>query len=240
MRCTVPGGIVKPREGIREGIFMKKNTSKRYLAWGMIFIFVASGIVFGILQFAIGEISRGLLGLAAALFLLVPWFFKTQIGAHPYLLYIEGFAYCTLAYSVGCVYQQFDAVPMLDKVAHFWSGFVFTLLGYGIFLWLRKKEQNPIGRPPLVGVGFAVFFSSFIAVLWEIMEFLGYVFFQHDSQHHLTTGVFDTMGDLITCFVGSLLCGISVLLYLTRNVRLPSGIVAEELIAVLGQNKHKE
>lgn len=198
-------------------------------------VLVALGIILGVVMFTRGEMGRGLMGLGAIAFLAVPPLFKRLVGAHPYLLYIQLFAFCILAYNIGFVYQQFDTVPLLDKTSHFLSGFVFTTLGCCVYLWLRRGYASPIGRPKGLCVAFGVFFSSFVAVFWEICEFTRYVLTGYDSQHHLTTGVFDTMYDLICCTVGSLICAASILLYLYRGWRLPSGAVVHNFLKALQQ-----
>ncbi len=50
-----------------------------------------------------------------------------------------------------------------------------------------------------------------IAFLWEIFEYCGLVFFQHDASKHFTTGVHDTMQDMIVSMIGGLI--ITYLIY---------------------------
>lgn len=195
--------------------------------------FVALGVVFGAVKFAEGLPDRGFLGLGAALFLLAPPLLGRVLGGRPYLLYIELFAFCILAYDFGCVLQMFDAIPMLDKVSHFLSGFVFTTLGVCVYLWLRRHEGKPLEQPGATAVAFGVFFAAFVGVVWEICEFVGFLTIQLDSQHHLTTGVFDTMYDLITCVVGSLICATALVLHFNRGVKTPSGLVVRDFMEVL-------
>lgn len=211
--------------------------TKRRLYRLTLYLFVLLGIVFGILQFTRGEAGRGVLGLASVLFLLVPRLIDKMVGGTPSGLYIEAFAFCILAYDFGCVLQLFDSLPYFDKVSHFLSGFVFTTIGYCLFLWLRRKSEAPIGRPAGLGVAFGVFFANYIAIFWEVFEFLGFVFAGHDSQHHLDTGVFDTMGDLISCLIGSLLCAGSLMLFLKKGRRLPAGAIAQEMLDILKPKK---
>ncbi|MDL2214282.1 hypothetical protein LJB76_01825 [Clostridia bacterium OttesenSCG-928-O13] len=191
------------------------------------------GVVPGIGHFIGGEPSWGLLGLASIAFLALFPLLKKVVGGHPWYLYIETFLFCTLAYDIGCVMRGFDRIPYIDKISHFLSGFLFTTLGFCLFLLQRRSHASRVGSPLFTGVSYGVFFSSFVAVFWEICEFVGHLLFGSDFQHHLDTGVFDTMYDLITCFVGSLLCAASILLYLKKKTRLPSGAVVHEFLQVL-------
>lgn len=199
--------------------------------------FSALGVLFGSYQFLNGESSRGLLGLFSVAFFLIPVIVKALLGGHPYLLYIELYAFCILAYDVGCVLQCFDRVDYLDKISHFLSGFMFTALGCCMYLYLAYRNSTRASISRFAGISYAVFFSSFVAVFWEICEFLGFILAGHDSQHHLTTGVFDTMYDLITCFAGSLLCALSLALYRKGRVRLPANAIAGEVLDILEEQR---
>ena len=48
------------------------------------------------------------------------------------------------------------------------------------------------------------FFSGFVAVLWEIFEFVADLLTGNDSQNVAATGVADTMEDMMICLVGGL------------------------------------
>ncbi len=201
-------------------------------------VLAALGCVLGILQLRAGGTGRFLLGLGAVLFVAVVPLAEKLFRPAPYLLLCELFAFCILAYDVGCVYQAFDKVPGLDKASHFLSGFVFTTLGYCLYLWLDarrggSKTAAPKQHGGWLGAGWALMFSNLVAVLWEVCEFVGYLLTGHDSQHTLTTGVFDTMGDLIACMVASILCFAMVVLYRARGVKLVTGGIVEEFEAVL-------
>ena len=61
--------------------------------------------------------------------------------------------------------------------------------------------------------------------MWEIWEFFCFLVFGNDAQKHLTTGVFDTMEDLIACMVGSAIMLIDYLVYLHFGKGLLMGLV---------------
>ena len=51
-----------------------------------------------------------------------------------------------------------------------------------------------------------------IASIWEFIEFGSFIFLKMDVQHHLTTGVFDTMENMLVAFLGSIIVSISYLI----------------------------
>ena len=54
-----------------------------------------------------------------------------------------------------------------------------------------------------------------IAFLWECFEFACLIFLNIDAINHYTQGVYDTMTDMIVCFLG----GLVFLALLTRQER---------------------
>lgn len=217
-------------------LYNKKQVDfiKRKLSYASLYVFIALGILFGGYIFTQGNTAKALLGFATLFFLAVPAIAKSFLRAEPYLLYMLSFAFCILAYDFGCVLELFDAVPYLDKISHFLSGPVFTIIGICLYLLITNTNSVPqLKNTALVSTCFGVFFASFIAVIWEVCEFLGFVLTGNDSQHHLTTGVFDTMGDLIACLVGSLFCAGALLLYYKKGIRLIAASVIEEFTGCL-------
>ena len=202
---------------------------KRAVTMLLAALFVLAGCSLGVLQLLAGEPARFVLGLASALFLLAVPLLKRMFRPLPYWLLCELLAFCILAYDIGCVYQAFDKVPYLDKISHFLSGFVFTTVGYCLYLWLRRRKDGALpGGVDIIGTGFALMFSNYIAVIWEICEFVGFITIGLDSQHTLDTGVFDTMGDLVSCFIASLICASMLYLYQKRKVKLLTGAIIAE------------
>lgn len=204
------------------------DTIHKKIAWASIIGFIGLSCLLGAFQLAQGSVGRALLGFASPLFLLVPVVMRRVVGGHPCLLYAEGFLFCSLSYALGSVLLLFDTVPYLDKIAHFLSGFLFSTLGFCLYLLLNRQRLKAPFEDALMCASYGVFFSCFVAVLWEIFEFCGFFLLGMDSQHHLTTGVMDTMGDLITCFAGSVLCAASLLLTARKGRRLVTGAVVQD------------
>jgi len=159
---------------------------------------------------------RAFLGPVSLLFLLVPAvgerLFRMRLG---YPMKTALVAFCFLAYNLGTALQWFDLgagwawfdrVVAYDNFVHCLSGILFTVIGLCFYGKLTAGESR--GSRRLLEISYAFFFSMFVAVIWEIGEFTGFLLTGHDSQHTLTTGVFDTMEDIISCFAGSLLAAL--------------------------------
>lgn len=99
------------------------------------------------------------------------------------------------AFSYGCVYGGFtgDGTEWVDKLSHFLSGPLFTIVGMCIYYMFSTPEKNGIKQKWGIAATYGLFFSAFIAVIWEVCEFLGFLLTGNDAQNTLTTGVFDTM-----------------------------------------------
>ena len=100
---------------------------------------------------------------------------------------------------------------------HFISGIMLSFLGIDILKVLIKKEQLPKMFYPLFLPTYTVSFSTLCGVIWEIYEFSMDNLFRLNMQLTKTTGVTDTMSDLIADLLG----GICISLYIYfKNKRL--------------------
>lgn len=205
----------------------------RIISYILMAAFVVIGFPRGIVNFINGDDYRGILGVAAPLFLLIPPLLRLLKISYPARLYTLVFAFLILAYDIGCVYEKFDLLPHYDKIAHFLSGILFTILGFCLYFLLQRKAAAPFGRDWLTASSYALFFSTFIAVVWEVIEFCGFLSSGRDFQRVAATGVTDTMVDLLTCLAGSLISAASFILYVKKNVKLVTGPVAAEFYHAL-------
>lgn len=202
-------------------------TKAKILSQLLMALFVSIGILMGILALGNQQLFRGLMGIGSLAFLLVPLIVKKLGVQYPAKLYMVLFTFLILAYDVGFVYQGYGYIQYYDKIVHFLSGILFTVMGFCLYYYLHRPQAT-FQENWLVCCTYALFFSLFIAVVWEIGEFTGFLLTGHDSQGTLTTGVFDTMEDLISCLVGSVISMSSFILTIKLRIKLLTGSVAEE------------
>lgn len=169
-------------------------------------LFALGGAAISVIHIAKGNGALALLGPVSWLFLLIPpvgeWLLRLKLG---YPLRSVVIVFCFLGFSLGTGLRWHDNLLHFDDVSHFLSGILFTLVGF--CLYGRVIEKKPVNRREnlFLQVTYAFFFSMFVAVIWEIGEFTSFLITGHDAQHTLTTGVFDTMEDMIACTLGSIL-----------------------------------
>lgn len=106
---------------------------------------------------------------------------------------------------IGSSFYGYAKIPYWDKAFHFLSGFLITAAGLGVFLLLNPQEEGAGPTRRGFGFFFALLFNLSAAVVWEIYEYLLLILFGIDAVNTGTTGVHDTMQDMMVCAVGGLL-----------------------------------
>lgn len=102
---------------------------------------------------------------------------------------------------LGSVVNLYITISWYDDLMHFISGFLDSILAIYIFNRLVKNNQYNIKFITI----FTISFSLAIGVFWEIYEFIDSKITGMDPQNVLTTGVDDTMFDLIFALIGSII-----------------------------------
>ncbi len=171
-------------------------------------IFIPISIVFclcmAIYNFFFSTLYYVLLSLTAILLLFVPsLIYKLlelkKIYAISFLYYI----FLVLAFVIGMMFNGYARIPFWDKFVHMVSGLVFTLLGSCLYYVLKTDRIVEASDYKLLSF-FSVCFSITVAAVWEIYEYILNLLLHTDPQRALTTGVNDTMLDIIVCLIGSL------------------------------------
>lgn len=124
--------------------------------------------------------------------------------------------YFFLLYSIGIVLQGYTYIPLYDKFAHTLSGAVTAFGGLLLFFLLKPEKKFIKKELPLAAV-FVQMTAMGIAALWEICEYVQNLIMHNDPQRVLTTGVRDTMLDMLVCSVGSLFFVGYLILVFRRN-----------------------
>lgn len=112
--------------------------------------------------------------------------------------------YCIFSLVMGSMWNFYDNIVWWDILMHILSGVILGIIGSIILdYYLHKSKVSPVLR-----FLFIVGIACIGGVLWEIYEFSIDLFFKLDTQLSKSTGVKDTMEDLITDIIGGIVAGI--------------------------------
>ena len=118
-----------------------------------------------------------------------------------------------LAFLFGSIMGGYSKIYWYDSFTHLLSG-VFTAFMAPILLkWLNRYDKKDI----VFNIIYIILVTLSIAVLWECTEFTIDKILGTDTQKVLTTGVNDTMKDMICALVGSILYSIYYLYSLSKK-----------------------
>ena len=115
---------------------------------------------------------------------------------------------------LGSIFRFYDSIFLWDSVMHFLAGSFFLMVGYSIALMLLNAHSNRILEGRRFALHFGIYFSMFIAVAWEVFEFLidfafGFNMMRWQDEPSTDTfmgsGLIDTMVDIILHFGGVVL-----------------------------------
>lgn len=104
------------------------------------------------------------------------------------------------AHLLGSIVDFYHQVPNYDTWMHFLSGFMVSILATIIL-----KQQGLYNKSTFFNILFILGISCIVACFWEFMEFTGDNLFNKDAQNVLTTGVYDTMKDMIVAILSTIL-----------------------------------
>ena len=202
------------------GHISQSRTRMRALYAASLAAFAVLGVAIGIwLQWRYG-FSRAWKGYAAPLYLLILPIVHRLFRLKPaYLAEICLYAFIFVAYDLGVALGLYGSVPYIDKIVHGASGVVFAYAGLCVYCVLSADKPRGIFHNPGVSVGFSFCFAMMTAGVWEVIEFVGFLLTGHDSQNVAATGVGDTMWDIISCMIGSLLACSLFAWYMRRRCR---------------------
>lgn len=195
----------------------KRETTYRTLSRWFGAVYALIGIVTGIYNIFASTPYYVMLAFASILFLFLPALFYKLLRLEPiYALNFAVYLFCFIAFMIGMVFNAYHLVPYYDKFAHTLSGVFFGLLGIVFYYLLKPRKQ--IEKADCGAAAYsAVTFALSTAVIWEIIEYALSYLLGNDCQNVLTTGVNDTMQDMIVCLVGALVFLIPLLLYYLKG-----------------------
>lgn len=142
-----------------------------------------------------------LMAIAGCILPTVPKLIYKMLHLRPvYLVDIIFNVFAFIAVPFASVLGGYTMVPYLDKILHSASGFLFAVVGMIVFYYAKPGHQKNPADAPLVSM-FSAMFALSSAVLWEIYEYI-LSLFGPDPQLVATTGIHDTMQDMIVCTLG--------------------------------------
>lgn len=150
-------------------------------------------------------------GLALAMYtipLLITHFLKFLIPQDCRFLYYV-FTFCTIV--VGSALYGYSRIPYWDKIFHFFSGILISAAGLIVCQMLFGTLAGEKKVHCILYTLFPFLFNLSIAALWEIYEYMLFLLLKIDAVNHLTTGVHDTLQDMIVCLIGGLVFSVSIL-----------------------------
>jgi hypothetical protein len=100
---------------------------------------------------------------------------------------------------LGNVFDLYDTVSWWDDANHFFN---WALLCSGIGLLVLR-----VGLGPLTSAALVVGFGAFLAIVWELGE---YVAFIHDNTDELDTAYKDTLGDELLGTCGAIAAALGI------------------------------
>ena len=136
--------------------------------------------------------------------------FKIKIESKIEFIYI---IFMFLAQFLGSIVNLYNYIWWYDLFIHFLSGMLTAILALVVMEWFGFSKEKNIWFNLLFMNSFTIMISS----LWEFIEFGAFVFLKMDVQHHLTTGVFDTMEDMLIAFLGNIIISIFYLIKFKRK-----------------------
>ena len=129
--------------------------------------------------------------------------FKLKISSASKLVYI---IFIILSHFLGSIINLYYQINWYDTFAHTLFGFVASF--FVLEFLIRTNYFNP--KKMWFTIIFIISVISLFAGLWETFEFTCDNLFDKDAQKVLTTGVTDTMKDMIVAYLG---CAFFCLMY---------------------------
>ena len=179
-------------------------------------LFAVSNILIGIYNIFFSDLYHTSIAFAGVLFLAAPIiFYKLFNISKLFELEIIYYSFSFLAYTLGIVCGLYKITSFYDKLIHTVSGIFFSFIAIVVYSFIKRKIAEK-GEYMIVSI-FSFSFSMAVASLWEICEYVINLIFKTDPQNFLTTGLNDTMLDIIVCLIGTLIFQISLYLFFKKD-----------------------
>lgn len=109
--------------------------------------------------------------------------------------------FLVLAFLLGSIMGGYSKIYWYDSFTHLLSGVFTAFMAPIVLKWLNRYDKKDI----VFNIIYIILVTLSVAVLWECTEFTIDKTLGTDTQKVLTTGVNDTMKDMICALIGSTL-----------------------------------
>jgi len=131
--------------------------------------------------------------------------FKMKINPEIELVYL---IFIFFAHFLGTILNFYYKLEIYDKVMHGLSGVMTSILAIILLVKSKSYDKNPLW----VNILFIICVTLSVAAFWEFFEFINDNLFNKDAQKVISTGVDDTMIDMIMAFIGSIIYSVIYLI----------------------------
>lgn len=200
----------------------------------LILIAIIVGIGYGIHDCINQDFYGALICFAIIPVMLAPYIlrkiFGVNINSQVETIYL---IFAFFAHFLGSIIDLYHCINGYDKIMHFLSGMLSALIGFVILIKMGEYKK----KKPLFCVIFIIAISLSIGSLWEFYEFTADNLFGKDAQNVFTSGVDDTMWDMILAFFGATIVAMQ---YYYESCKKKSSIVTGFIEEVGGKNGRKK
>lgn len=172
-------------------------------------LFYLAGLAYSVYYNLNGHTELWLVPVSCLVPFIVPVVFKLLHIKLTERIMILNLLFCFFAAIVGSTLGGYNQ-PYYDKIVHFGSGLLLTMAGYILFCVLKKIRRVENKEDAYIMLIFINAFNLAIAVLWEFYEYSMLVFFNYDCINHYSTGIHDSMTDMLCACVGGLLITLGI------------------------------
>lgn len=171
-----------------------------------------------LLYFWWGEWTSGISIIFIFLLMVIPSILKEKYCLFlPFALDLGIVVLIFITLFLGHMGYFYEDYTLWDKFAHFQSGILLGIAGFVFIYILNENKGIKLGLSPIFISIFSVTFSLSIGAVWEIIEFVGDMYWWTNWQPSNA----DTMWDLIVTGVGALIVSTLGYFWMLRHKRLP-------------------
>ena len=165
-------------------------------------------------HYRIGNLKMG--AVAAFTCFLVPGVLKLCRLKAIFEIYMVNIIFAAVASIAGSMLGAYS-IPYFDKLLHFSSGIFMSELVYMLFCCLKKDTCIYDKNERILSLLFVNAGNMMIAVYWEFFEYGCLIFLNNDAINHYTSGVHDSMSDMLVALLGGMIIMFSIMNYYKKG-----------------------